>query len=74
VASKENENNYLEVGNYDPLGNINLNKILKKIARMFMKQNYGNAFQPIKGYSTLTCTRRYKLNEELFNIDEPQTP
>jgi hypothetical protein len=74
VASKENENNYLEVGNYDPLGYINLNKILEKITRMFMKQNYGNAFQPIKGYFTLTCTRHYKLNKELFNIYEPQIP
>jgi hypothetical protein len=64
----------LEVGNYDPLGYISLNKILEKIARMFMKQNYGNAFQPIKGYSILTCTRHYKLNEKLSNIDKPQTP
>jgi hypothetical protein len=74
VASKENENNYLEVGNYDPLGYISLNKILEKIARMFMKQNYGNPFPPIKEYSILTCTRHYKLNVKLSNIDKPQTP
>jgi hypothetical protein len=32
-----------------PLGNISLNKILEKIARMFMKQSYGHAFQLVKG-------------------------
>jgi hypothetical protein len=40
VASKENNNKYLEARNDDPLGYISLNKILKKIAHMFMKQNY----------------------------------
>jgi hypothetical protein len=61
----------LEAGNYDPLGYISLNKILEKIACMFMKQNYGNAFQLIKGCFTLTCTRCYKLNGEISNIDAP---
>jgi hypothetical protein len=42
MASKENKNKYLEPGNYDPLGNINLNKILKKNACMLMNQNYGH--------------------------------
>ncbi len=36
-----------------------------------MKQNYGNAVQPIKGCFILTCTRHYKLNGELSNIDAP---
>jgi len=71
VESKENKNKYLEVGNYDPLGYINLNKIFEKIARMFMKQNYGNAIQPIKRCFILTCTRHYKLNGKLSNIDAP---
>jgi hypothetical protein len=71
VASKENKNKYLEVGNYDPLGYISLNKILEKIGHMFMKQNYGNAFQPIKGCYVLTCIRHYKLNGKVFNIDAP---
>jgi len=31
VGSKENKNKYLEVGNYDPLGYISLNKIFEKI-------------------------------------------
>jgi hypothetical protein len=51
-----------------PLGNISLNKILKKIARMFMKQSYGHAFQLIKGCFALTCIRHYKLNGEVSNI------
>jgi len=48
--------------------NINLNKILEKIARMFMKQNYQHAFQLVKGYYVLTCIRHYKFNEEASNI------
>jgi hypothetical protein len=40
-----------------PLGNINLNKILEKIACMFMKQNYGHAFQLVKGCYALTSIR-----------------
>jgi hypothetical protein len=71
VGSKENKNKYLEVGNYDPLGYISLNKIFEKNTRMFRKQNYGNAFQPIKGCFTLTCIRHYKLNGKLYNIDAP---
>jgi hypothetical protein len=71
VESKENKNKYLEVRNYDPLGYINLNKIFEKIARMFMKQNCGNAVQAIKGCFILTCTRHYELNGELSNIDAP---
>ncbi len=71
MECKENKNKYLEVGNYDPLGYINLNKIFEKIAHMFMKQNYGNVIQPIKGCFILTCTRHYKLNGELSNIDAP---
>jgi hypothetical protein len=51
-----------------PLGNINLNKILEKIAHMFMKQNCGQAFQPLKGCFALTSIRRYELNEEVSNI------
>jgi hypothetical protein len=49
-----------------PLGNISLNKILKKNARMFMKQNYGHAFQLVKGCSTLTCIN--ELNGKVSNI------
>jgi hypothetical protein len=51
-----------------PLGNINLNKILEKIARMFMKRSYGHAFQLVKGCYALTNIRRYKLNGEASNI------
>jgi hypothetical protein len=51
-----------------PLGNISLNKILEKIARMFMKQKYGHAFQLVKGCYTLTGIRHYKLNGEVSNI------
>jgi hypothetical protein len=39
-----------------PLGNINLNKIFEKIAHMFMKQNYGHAFQLVK---RVFCFDRY---------------
>jgi len=45
-----------------PLGNTNLNKILEKIAHMFMKQNCGQAFQLFKGCYVLTCIKHYKLN------------
>jgi hypothetical protein len=51
-----------------PLGNINLNKILKKIAHMVMKQNYGQAFQLVKGCSSLIGIRRYELIGEVSNI------
>jgi hypothetical protein len=57
-----------ELENMTPLGNISLNKILEKIAHMFMKQNYGHAFQLIKGCYVLTSIRRYKLNGEVSNI------
>jgi hypothetical protein len=50
------------------LGNITLNKILEKIAHMFMKQNYEHAFQLIKGCFALIGIRHYKLNGEGFNI------
>jgi hypothetical protein len=46
------------------LGNNNLNNIFEKIAHMFMKQNYGQAFQPIKGCYALTCIRRYDLTKK----------
>jgi hypothetical protein len=55
-----------------PLGNISLNKILEKITLMFMKQNYGHAFELIKGCFVLTCTGHYKLNGEVFNINAPR--
>jgi hypothetical protein len=51
-----------------PLGNINLNKILEKIAHMFMKQNCGHAFQPLKGCFTLTGNRCYKLIRDISII------
>jgi hypothetical protein len=51
-----------------PLGNISLNKIQEKIARMFMKQSYGHAFQLVKGCSAFTCIRHYELNGEVSNI------
>jgi hypothetical protein len=51
-----------------PLGNINLNKILEKIAHMFMKQNCGHAFQLVKGCFSLIGIRHYKLNGEVSNI------
>jgi hypothetical protein len=50
------------------LGNINLNKILEKIACMFMKQIYGHAFQLVKGCYALTCITHYELNGEVSNI------
>jgi hypothetical protein len=50
------------------LGNINLNKILEKIARMFMKQSCGQAFQLIKGCSALISIKHYKLNGKVFDI------
>jgi hypothetical protein len=50
------------------LGSITLNKILEKIAHMFMKQNYGHAFQLVKGCFALIGIRHYKLNGEVFNI------
>jgi len=51
-----------------PLGNISLNKIIEKIARMFMKQSYGHAFQLIKRCFTLTSIRCYELNGKVSNI------
>ncbi len=36
-----------------------------------MKQNYGNAFQLVEGCYVLTCTKHYKLNGKIFNIDAP---
>jgi hypothetical protein len=51
-----------------PLGNISINKILKKIAHMFMKQSYGHAFQLIKRCFALTCMRGYELNGKISNI------
>jgi hypothetical protein len=51
-----------------PLGNIDLNKILKKIAHIFMKQNYGQTFQLVKRRFALTGIRRYKLNKQVSNI------
>jgi hypothetical protein len=35
---------------------------------MFMKQNYGHAFQLVKGCFALIGIRHYKLNGEVFNI------
>ncbi len=64
-------NKYLEARNYDSLGYISLNKIFKKIACMFMKQNYGNAFQLVKRCYALTCIRWYIFNGEVYNIDTP---
>ncbi len=46
-----------------PLGNINLNKILEKIAHMFMKQNCGQAFQLFKRCYALTYIKYYELNK-----------
>jgi hypothetical protein len=51
-----------------PLGNINLNKILKKIACMFMKQRCGHAFQLVNGCFALTGIKRYELNKEVSNV------
>ncbi len=51
-----------------PLGNINLNKIFEKIAHIFMKQNYGQAFQLVKMCFVLISIRHYKHNEQVFNI------
>jgi len=51
-----------------PLSNISLNKILEKIAHVFMKQSCGHAFQLIKGCYALTSTRHYELNGEVSNI------
>ncbi len=65
------KNKYMEAGNYDSFGCISLNKIFEKIACMFMKQNYGNAFQLIKRCFALTCIRWYKFNGEVSNIDAP---
>ncbi len=65
------KNKYLEARNYDSLGYISLNKIFEKIACMFMKQNYGNAFQLVKRCFALTCIRWYKFNGEVSNIDTP---
>jgi hypothetical protein len=45
-----------------PLGNINLNKILEKIAHMFMKQNCGQTFQLLKGCYAFTCIKHYEFN------------
>jgi len=33
-----------------------------------MKQNYGHAFQQVKGCSTLTSIRHYELNEKVSHI------
>jgi len=50
-----------------PLGNIKLNKIIEKIAHMFMKQNYGQAFQPVKrcyalrGINATNLTDKYLI-------------
>jgi hypothetical protein len=52
----------------NPLGNINFNKILKKIAHMFMKQNYGQVFQLVEGCYALTCISHYELIGEISNI------
>ncbi len=54
--------------NMIPSGNINLNKILEKIAHIFMKQSCGHAFQFIKRCYVLTSIRCYKLNGEVSNI------
>jgi len=51
-----------------PLGNISLNNIFKKIAHMFMKQNYGHAFQQVKRCFALISTNHYELNEKVSNI------
>jgi hypothetical protein len=51
-----------------PLGNINLNKIFKKIAHMFMKQSYGRTFQQVKRCFALTSIKHYKFNGEVSNI------
>jgi hypothetical protein len=70
VASKENKRrtNMWKLETVTPLGNINLNKIFKKIECMFMKQRCGHAFQLIKGCFALTSVKRYELDEEVSNI------
>ncbi len=50
------------------MGNINLNKIFKKIECMFMKQRCGHAFQLVKRCFALTSVKPYELNEEVSNI------
>jgi hypothetical protein len=47
-----------------PLGNINLNKIIEKIAHMSMKQKCGQAFQPIKGCYILTSINATNLMDK----------
>jgi hypothetical protein len=51
-----------------PLGNINLNKIFKKITHMLMKQSYGQTFQQVKRCSALTSIKHYEFNREVSNI------
>ncbi len=52
----------------NPLGNIILNKIFKKIAHMFMKQSYGQTFQQVKRCYSLTSIRHYEFNVGVSNI------
>ncbi len=70
MASKENKTitSMWKLETMTPLGNISLNKILEKIACMFMKQRCGHAFQPIKRCFALTSIKHYKLNEQVSNI------
>jgi len=68
VASKENITSIWKLEIMTPLNNISLNKILEKIAHMFVKQSYGHALQLIKGCYALTCIRCYKFNGEVSNI------
>jgi hypothetical protein len=51
-----------------PLGNINLNNIFKKIAHMFVKQNYEHEFQQVRRCFVLTSIKHYELNGKVSNI------
>jgi hypothetical protein len=62
VASKEKKTSIWK------LETISLNKILKKITCMFMRQSYGCACQLVEGCYALTCIRCYELNGEVSNI------
>jgi hypothetical protein len=65
---RKTRTNIWKLGNYDPLNNISLNKIFKKIACMFMKQNYGHVFHLVKGCYALIGIKHYELNGKVSNI------
>jgi len=74
MASKENKNKYLEVGNYDPLGYINLNKIFEKLHVCWWNKIMEMHFNQSKGVLLWHVLGITNLMDNYLILMHPQLP